>query len=284
MRETATKLGLRLKMARERAGISQVELAVRIGKGQAAVSQWEHGRRLPGIEDLVKMSEVLGVSPAALLPEAATTRAGGLVLLRAVLDTLQMPELDRQLRAFLEDAEGLPQLPELISVPSDRPARAVKELLSRGAENGIAATLDEPRVPIDRLAELCGVHVLPRRFEDGLSGLLVTLEQGAAIGVNDQHSRGRQRFTVAHELGHYLLAHYDRFHLDLPTAEAGESPSYDWRLEQEANRFAADVLMPAALLELAHRQVPQSAVLATRFGVSEVAMGYRLINLGLAQP
>jgi Zn-dependent peptidase ImmA (M78 family) len=54
--------------------------------------------------------------------------------------------------------------------------------------------------------------------------------------------------------------------------------------EQEANRFAADVLMPPALLELAHAQMPDSGPLAHRFGVSEVAMGYRLINLGLAQP
>ncbi|HTU78400.1 MAG TPA: ImmA/IrrE family metallo-endopeptidase [Solirubrobacteraceae bacterium] len=78
---------------------------------------------------------------------------------------------------------------------------------------------------------------------------MFTYGDGAVIGINADHPETRQRFTMAHELGHYLLRHHeraeayeDRFHLDL--AE-NTPPGFDWRAERAANDFAADLLMPA---------------------------------------
>jgi Zn-dependent peptidase ImmA (M78 family) len=92
-------------------------------------------------------------------------------------------------------------------------------------------------------------------------------------------------FSLAHELGHFLLGHHlrgrgfgERFHLDI--AE-GTPPDYDWRAERAANDFAADVLMPRRLISQAFEQVSAPGLLAERFDVSEVAMGYLLLNLGL---
>ena len=63
------------------------------------------------------------------------------------------------------------------------------------------------------------------------------------------HPYVQQRFTIAHELGHHLLEHRDRFYVDLSAnPQDGDPPEYQSRHERDANEFAADVLMPAALL------------------------------------
>jgi hypothetical protein len=59
------------------------------------------------------------------------------------------------------------------------------------------------------------------------------LDEGAVIGVNDVQSEYRQRFTIGHELGHYLLDHHERFHIDLgPHVQHGDPPGYDWQSGQ----------------------------------------------------
>jgi len=76
----------------------------------------------------------------------------------------------------------------------------------------------------------------------------------AAIGVNKKHSAVRQRFTIAHELG---------------------------QSERGANDFAAELLMPSDFVRPAFEKSPSVSALAPTFEVSELAMGYRLLNLGL---
>ncbi len=95
----------------------------------------------------------------------------------------------------------------------------------------------------------------------------------------------RRRFTIAHEVGHFLL------HASLPDADSvycrtaevqkrTERPA-DPR-EREANRFAAELLMPEeAVRDWVLRVGPDGAALAERFGVSGLAMGWRLYNLRL---
>jgi Zn-dependent peptidase ImmA (M78 family) len=86
------------------------------------------------------------------------------------------------------------------------------------------------------------------------------------------------RFSMAHELGHHLLDHSERFHIDVTE---GNLPGSDYASERAANDFAAELLMPRRLLTRFAEAQPETAWLAKRFGVSEIAMGYRLVNLGL---
>lgn len=109
-------------------------------------------------------------------------------------------------------------------------------------------------------------------------GILIELIDGALIAVNADHVETRQRFTIAHELGHHLLGHTERFHLDLSDGSPAE---YNYRLERAANEFAADLLMPRRLVTQAFSLDQRTGALAGLFEVSEVAMGYRLLNLGL---
>jgi len=165
----------------------------------------------------------------------------------------------------------------MITVTADRPLRAAQELLSR------AHLLDpkaaSPPVDVDHLAEMVGTRVIPWELPDEISGFLVELDDGPVIGTNKRHSPSRRRFSVAHELGHQLLHHHDRFHVDL-TSES-DSPLYDWRLEREANDFAANLLMPAGDVRDAVDTQRNRQRLAEVFGVSPIAMSYRLVNLGL---
>ena len=79
-------------------------------------------------------------------------------------------------------------------------------------------------------------HVSPPKLLQGCSGLLRVIDDVPHIFVDSTHPAQRQRYTIAHELGHYLLGHLD-----------DASGVYDQR-EYAAERFAADLLMPACVL------------------------------------
>jgi len=127
------------------------------------------------------------------------------------------------------------------------------------------------------VAARCGVLVIAKAFPDPLSGLLMEVDGGAVIGVNAAHAAVRRRFTIAHELGHHLLAHSNRFHLDVGD---GGPPGQDYASERAANDFAAEILMPRRLVAAAIGEAVDTPALARAFDVSEIAMGYRLVNLG----
>ncbi|MFW0772025.1 ImmA/IrrE family metallo-endopeptidase [Paenarthrobacter nitroguajacolicus] len=99
------------------------------------------------------------------------------------------------------------------------------------------------------------------------------------IYLSEYTSRRRDRFTIAHELGHYYL-HY--VHPE-KTTEDGFGRGERNLVETQANVFAASLLMPADLFKAAHRELGgESWSLAERFGVSPSAAGVRCQVLGLA--
>ena len=116
----------------------------------------------------------------------------------------------------------------------------------------------------------------------------------AIIGVNATHHRNRQRFTIAHELGHYLLHAGEPVHVDKANVayrinrRDEQSASGQDDSEREANLFAAELLMPARFLEkdVAAKGIDlldDTAVneLANKYGVSAQALTFRLMNIGL---
>lgn len=122
---------------------------------------------------------------------------------------------------------------------------------------------------------------------DSLSGLVFETDGGAAVvGVNEDHHPKRRRFSAAHELGHYLLKHHEQDgvavtrgpHID---TDEGLATNYDWRAERSANEFAAALLMPRSMVTRIAEQTTAPRELAHIFEVSELAMGYRLLDLGI---
>ncbi len=168
----------------------------------------------------------------------------------------------------------------------NRSERAARALLD---ETGA----DRAPVDVDGIARRLGLVVTKERLAADLSGLLIRKAgEVPVIGVNTLHHARRQRFTIAHELGHLRLKHKGEVIVDSGiqvNRRDAVSGSATVRDEREANAFAAELLMPADLLDqhlgrLVGRRAGQASVvaeLARIFDVSEEAMHYRLLNLGM---
>lgn len=152
-----------------------------------------------------------------------------------------------------------------------------------------------------------GIELTRAKIEPEMSGCIKILGDQASIIVNSAHHPHRQRFTAAHELGHYVLhrgsseellfedgsfskAIVDKrregvrrvFNRDRVSGQGTN------QIEIEANRFASTLLMPEALIEemvlkLNIDITDDSDIkrLSKRFKVSEQAMIHRITNLGI---
>lgn len=161
----------------------------------------------------------------------------------------------------------------------------VEQLLSRNK-------ISKPAVPVERIAKSLKLTVRKAPLDSDLSGALVRSDGEAYIGVNSRHHPNRQRFTIAHELGHFVLHNGMKLHVDddfRVNWRDGDSSRAVSPEEMEANRFAAELLMPTQLIvkdieEL--ESVTDAAVrsLARRYKVSPYAMRIRLANFGFIMP
>lgn len=114
-------------------------------------------------------------------------------------------------------------------------------------------------------------------FNDSVLGYIQKIGSKTEIVVNAQDAKTRQRFTIAHELGHYYLHHNgDMKYVDLRSGKT--TPT-----EVEANKFASELLMPTNLVVREYDKLlfPTVAEMARIFDVSPAAMKIRLSTLGL---
>ena len=166
--------------------------------------------------------------------------------------------------------------------------------ISELVETVLAATQSyNPPIKVEWIAQHYGLLVHKQEVEDDVSGyLLRNLQLGCAvIGVNNRHHPNRQRFTVAHELGHFLLHKGNEVHVDrgfqLKHRNNRSKDGNDLE-EIEANLFASELLMPeklisAEILRAHHLDVDLEehvAKLAAKYEVSQQAMAIRLSRLG----
>lgn len=135
--------------------------------------------------------------------------------------------------------------------------------------------ISRPPVDVEAIARSLGVPVY-REVLTGSSGEIHKENLSVSIKVQETEAPVRQRFTIAHELGHLLLHEFQRAHRDLTF---GGSPA-----EAEANRFAADLLMPLWMFDAyAPPARGDVKVVAAIFQVSEQAAQLRLAKwMGLA--
>lgn len=156
--------------------------------------------------------------------------------------------------------------------------------------------IKEPPVDVERISESCGLSVVRRNVES-ISGFIIRSEGKAVIGVNSSNAPVRQRFTIAHELGHYLIhpPGTDDVHIDsgfeIRFRDEVSSQGTD-KSEQEANFFAAELLMPQKFLQSDLGNVGKIDLvdgkfleflenLAHRYEVSNQSLLFRLTNLGV---
>ena len=131
-------------------------------------------------------------------------------------------------------------------------------------------------IPIEKIANLFSLAIIYYpKFPNSVSGTIIKDDDFHAIGVNENHSKVRQRFTIAHELGHYIMGHDENTYLD-------DSFDKSTDKEREANKFAGELLMPFEILKTdIEKNVYNIPSLAKRYEVSEQAMSIRLLETNL---
>lgn len=125
----------------------------------------------------------------------------------------------------------------------------------------------------------------PKDLED-VSAILLKERGQAVIAVNDEHQKNRQRFSIAHELGHLIL-HSNNEHLTVEKQFFTRAASVHNLDEMEANEFAASLLMPGYLIQKDFAKYANKneddivKELSAHYEVSSTAMTIRLMNLNI---
>jgi Zn-dependent peptidase ImmA (M78 family) len=168
-----------------------------------------------------------------------------------------------------------------------------RENLEARAEKTLRDT-DAYRVPvaIEAVARRLNLTMEAAALGENVSGMLVVKSGRGAIGYNSAHARVRQRFTISHEIAHYLLhakkSEKAQLFIDRHVAfrrDEKSSTGVDHD-EVEANQFGAALLMPRGLVQQEIQRHDLNlddeeaiSLLAKRFNVSTAAMSNRLANL-----
>jgi len=270
----------RITQARELAGQTKTDLAGRLGKSVAAVSQWENGSKHPTPENLLTISQVLRV-PMALFFTAIPTelaRRGPITFrARSAAKTCllrrqaqRLAEMVAEAYIWLEKWVSFPtaSLPEIVW--NDDPERAAGEC------RRFWGLGDRPIAKLGELLESKGIRLCSAAFGDvrfDAYSCIVSGRPFAFLGIEKQ-DRARSRFDAAHELGHLLVhQHFS----DDEIEQAGKE------VERQADAFASAFMMPA---ETFSRDVVDTSLdgfkrLKPKWGMSIQAMVRRAKDLEL---
>ena len=275
--------GGRLTLARKLAGLKKVDLAGLVGKSAASVTSWENNATKPSSATVAQLALALEVEPQFFLPAGTREPAVSQPHFRSLRSTTQTAQdqaaaygrLAGDIGALLEKSvefptRNLPSIPVDASAPSadgpEKAARAAREFF------------DLPIGPVShmiRLVERAGVLVVfsPPQTAS-IDAFSMEVEGRPIIVLNPtKDDYYRQRFDVAHELGH-LIMHAD--------SEPGSRIA-----EDQANRFASEFLTPTEQVKndlprtTTERGWERLAQLKEHWGVSLQALLFRARALGV---
>jgi len=242
-----TVIGKRVRRMRLVSGFGQVELAERIGVASGTISMLENDKVVPSGDLLRRIAHEVGCTVEYLArPEVAVVSSRP--WLRAYADAPQK-SLDMQTSDVTCAVEAILTLrlrryPDLIPIHrEDLEDYGTIESLAQDARSAAGIGEGQRVGNMIRAAERLGCLVLPMREELGRHlGLSTRVHDVPVICVSRPHDDptrdvpgDRQRFTVAHELGHLAL------HTGLDAPLSAEEAR---RIERQAHRFAGAFLAP----------------------------------------
>lgn len=270
-----------LLVARTANGLTQVELARRLGTSRQYVQQLEHGKGAPNALMLARLAEVLEFDQfffsapfAPHVDESLTffrrlSSTGARERARAsALVALLLQFIERLASEVTFPATALPILAGSSDEEIEKSAAKARELLGVGA--------DAPIQNLTRAIERLGVFVVDLEAVDRrIDAFSARLAPPVIVRSTRKESTSRSRMDLAHEFGHLLL------HRNA----VGERPL----IEVQATRFAGALLLPARSFS---REFPRSdrwlwqeiLRLKARWGVSAGAMVERAYQIGLIPP
>jgi Zn-dependent peptidase ImmA (M78 family)/DNA-binding XRE family transcriptional regulator len=276
------EVGSRVALARERAGFTQQFLGDRLGLHRSAVTRIELGQRQLDALELARIADALGRSVDWFLteppPSIASHRDG-------------LSE-DADVRALEEELEDVGRDVELLIDVGDLSAPAVTlpegvtsfEEAEAGAHEArrLLDVSDGPLRDLQACVERFGLLAFSLDLGPSIidGGYVRVREAGVAL-VNGTADSGRRRFTLAHELGHHLLA-------DEYTPDFGLGST---RSEREGliNAFAIHLLMPRSAVSDRWNELAADVddvrrrliVIAAEYRVSWTAAISQAVTLGL---
>lgn len=159
--------------------------------------------------------------------------------------------------------------PELIT--------GVESVLKMASEKGLYSghSLDIEEV----IKTFPDIELIEEPMQTNYSGYFRSVNDKYIIGVNKLHHKNRKRYTMAHELGHYIL--HKGKNVDILDTTFFRNNKTD-SIEFMANEFAAKLLMPEDKVRdfVDNKGIKNIGELAEKFGVSASAMKFRIISLG----
>jgi len=273
-------IGARIKQARIRQGLSLRKLAKEVGVSQTAISKYEKGVITPDSQMLIRLARALDVKPSFFLRPVRVERIKPIYRKRSALGKKVQRQIVEQVRIWLEGYLDL-----IFIVEGSLPAFSWPEGFPRvvaSMEDVEQAAQDLREMwkvgvgPIENLTELLEDHQIivgqidaPEGF-DGCS-FLAEIDRDVPVIVTRRGMPGdRQRFSLAHELGHLML-----------------SPEKNLNAERVAHRFAGAFLVPAdalkRYLDVRRRRISLAELhlLKHYFGVSMQALVRRAFDLDI---
>lgn len=276
-------IGQRLKLARSAARLSLRALATKIGNLVTAqmIGRYENDEAMPGSAVLIALANALGVSVDYLLASEQLALEGVEFRKKTITSRRDEAQVEARVIHMMERYLTVERALALPTVQWDRPREAPYPTCSVADADRAALGVREHwglgLDPIPSLIELFeerGIKVLATSL-DNIDGMTARVRISGGddlpvILVNEKDWRERQRFTLAHELGHMLLE---------------LAASVD--AEKAAHRFAGAFLMPAEALWSQigkHRtsiSLGELLRLKELFGTSVQAITYRCRDLGI---
>jgi Zn-dependent peptidase ImmA (M78 family)/transcriptional regulator with XRE-family HTH domain len=285
---TMEMLADRVRAAMEAAGMSQRALGQAIGFDPPTMSKALSGKRGFKPLELALISETLGISVQQLLADGTRSREAVLARVQpegspateqALARVRQMLELDGLL-----SEQGFEALPAVrpprpsSSLPYEQGELLAQRLRSQSGLGDADLPTDLGQLAAD-VEDKFNVDVAIEPLESGLDGLAIWRRHYTLIMVSSSIAAHRQRYTIAHELGHLMAG--DQGDIVDENINYSRTPA-----ETRANAFAAAFLMPAGALRAAtgEHSTPTEELIAdllARYRVSLDALAFRLHNLGI---
>lgn len=282
----ATTLGIRVREARERAGLRQGELGSHVGLDRTAVNKIESGLRKVTALELADIAVALRVRMTSFFAEPTPA----LVSHRSSqgMDTADS-QIDHLLAGIAQDVEFVHELAptelavlDAVDEPSPRPTTMSEaDDLAKQVRVHLSLSAAEPLHDlVGRVAKFGLLAFSADLGVDTADAGTILLRRGGVSLINSHNKVGRRRLALAHELGHFLVA---------------DDYTVDWRvfdqhaggIESRLDRFARSLLLPEAGVHAEWTRFPdrdlrETAVrLASDFRVDMATLSRRLSELGL---
>ncbi|PKL65706.1 MAG: hypothetical protein CVV32_00435 [Methanomicrobiales archaeon HGW-Methanomicrobiales-3] len=270
-------IGENIKLRRQVLKITLRGLAEQIGVSHATVDKYERNKLVPDSASLIKLSKALQIPIASLLrPENQQIQLSRIAFRTRKMRKRDEMQINAETKEWLErylQIEDLAGRPRVFEMPAGFPRTIMSFEDAEEAARDLRAAWDLGTDPIENLTSVLEDKGIKIGIISGITqfdALFTEYAGHRVIVVKENLPRARQRFSLAHELGHCLL-----------------NVEGDLKEEKAMHRFAGAFLVPREkvifeLEETRHKiSVKELLILKEKYGLSMGAWLYRAMDLGI---